>query len=60
MTIKREDIDRRIVDFSDIASGRPSSTCPSRRNPARQVPDPDGNQRLRARQCDQGASLSRQ
>ena len=22
MTIKREDVDRRIVDFSDIASGR--------------------------------------
>ena len=22
MTIKREDVDRRIVDFSDVASGR--------------------------------------
>jgi hypothetical protein len=26
MTIKRKDLDGRIVDFSDVASGRPFST----------------------------------
>ena len=32
-----------------------SSTCPSRRNLARRVPDPDGDQRVRTRQGAQGA-----
>jgi hypothetical protein len=45
MTIKREDVDRRIVDFSDVASGRrlPLSTpatepCDSARAVRRCIP----------------------
>ena len=40
MRIKREEVDQRKVDFSDV---RPSAADgSSRRNPARRVPDPDG------------------
>ena len=60
MTIKREDVDRRIVDFSDIASGRRLPPV----HPGKILRDefltPMKNQRLRARQCDQRASLSGQ
>ena len=53
MTIKREDIDRRIVEFSDIGSGRRLPPVHPGEILRYEFLIP-----LRARQCNQGASLS--
>ncbi len=60
MSIKRDEIDNRKVDFSDIGSGRRLAARAPWRNPSRRVLDADEDQRLRTCQCDQSTPQPRQ
>jgi hypothetical protein len=55
MTIKREDVDRRIVDFSDVASGRrlPLST------PATELEARVGRSAVSLEPCDSARAVRR-